>query len=81
MSGETRIPRDICAGNTHPWETHIPVTTVLHDNRLFSIIGKKSLSKKNSKFESGPKMGHVTFTSFDAPDVTDLVMSLLTSGW
>ena len=22
----TRIPMDMCAGNTHPWETHIPVT-------------------------------------------------------
>ena len=26
-------------------------------------------------------MGLVTFTSFDAPDITDLVMSLLISGW
>ena len=22
----THIPRDMCARNTHPWETHIPVT-------------------------------------------------------
>ena len=29
MCGETRIPRDMCAGNTHPWETHIPVTAVI----------------------------------------------------
>ena len=26
MCGETRIPRDMCAGNTHPWETYITVT-------------------------------------------------------
>ena len=26
MCRETRIPRDMCAGNTHPWETHITVT-------------------------------------------------------
>ena len=26
VCGETRIPRDMCEGNTHPWETHIPVT-------------------------------------------------------
>ena len=26
MCGETRIPRDMCAGNTHPGETQIPVT-------------------------------------------------------
>ena len=31
MCGETRIPRDMCAGNTHHWETHITVTPeVLH---------------------------------------------------
>ena len=28
MCGETRIPSDMCAGNTHPWETHIPVTAL-----------------------------------------------------
>ena len=26
MSGETRIPRDMCAGNTIPGETRIPMT-------------------------------------------------------
>ena len=26
---ETRIPRDMCVGNTHPWETHIPVTAAI----------------------------------------------------
>ena len=26
MSGDTRIPRDMCAGNTIPGETRIPMT-------------------------------------------------------
>ena len=26
MCGETRIPRDMCAGNTIPGETRIPMT-------------------------------------------------------
>ena len=29
MCGETRIPRDMCAGNTIPGETRIPMTPVL----------------------------------------------------
>ena len=29
MYGETRIPRDMCAGNMIPGETHITVTPVL----------------------------------------------------
>ena len=28
MCGETRIPRDMCAGNTIPGETRIPMTPV-----------------------------------------------------
>ena len=28
MCGETRIPRDMCAGNTLPGETYITVTAV-----------------------------------------------------
>ena len=28
IQGETRIPRDMCAGNTLPGETYITVTTV-----------------------------------------------------
>ena len=32
-------------------------------------------------FPKGLVRGLVTFTSFDAPDVTDMVMSLMTSGW
>ena len=28
MCGETRIPRDMCAGNTLPGETYITVTPV-----------------------------------------------------
>ena len=33
MCGETRIPRDMCAGNTHPWETHITMIAVHSKNR------------------------------------------------
>ena len=29
MCGETRIPRDMCAGNTLPGETYITVTPVV----------------------------------------------------
>ena len=29
MCGETRIPKDMCAGNTIPGETHIIVTPVI----------------------------------------------------
>ena len=32
MCGETRIPRDMCAGNTIPGETRIPVTPVAREN-------------------------------------------------
>ena len=32
MCGETRIPRDMCAGNTLPGETYITVTADLRTN-------------------------------------------------
>ena len=32
MCGETRIPRDMCAGNTHPSETHSTVTPEFEQN-------------------------------------------------
>ena len=34
MSGETRIPRDMCAGNTIPGETRIPMTPGLSISKL-----------------------------------------------
>ena len=35
MCGETRIPRDVCAGNTHHWEINIPVTPIPGFSHLF----------------------------------------------
>ena len=38
MCGETRIPRDMCAGNTHPGETQIPVTPALILNHDYAKL-------------------------------------------
>ena len=38
MCGETRIPRDMCAGNTIPGKTHITVTTVQRANTVFCYV-------------------------------------------
>ena len=35
MCGETRIPRDMCAGNTLPGETYITVTPALRVGARF----------------------------------------------
>ena len=35
MCWETHIPRDMCAGNTHPWETCITVTPVQTESIKF----------------------------------------------
>ena len=39
MCGETRIPRDMCAGNTLPGETYITVTPAVEVGSDMSIIG------------------------------------------
>ena len=41
MCGETHIPRDMCAGNTIPGETHITVTPAHH--RLFKGVYSRAL--------------------------------------
>ena len=56
MCGETHtyIPRDTCAGNTHPWETHIPVTPDQFFPKILVRVGPIFL-KKWSGFENfGP---------------------------
>ena len=36
MCGDTRIPRDTCAGHTIPRETRIPATTALRDKKMYA---------------------------------------------
>ena len=45
MCGETRIPRDMCAGNTIPGETRIPMTPAVYAS--FFIINSNSRFCKN----------------------------------
>ena len=37
MSGETRIPRDMCAGNTIPGETRITMTPVRNPGYVYIL--------------------------------------------
>ena len=78
MCGETRIPRDMCAGNTHPWETHITVTPVPRNSHSglirsasnnsvqFELAASKSVTSIGRWFESGSK-DHVKDMSFVYP--------------
>ena len=43
MCGETRIPRDMCAGNTLPGETYITVTPALVGCPEHSTLGHVSI--------------------------------------
>ena len=56
MSGDTRIPRDMCAGNTIPGETRIPMTpamfapVVVIREHLFKDLKLKLLAFARTSF-------------------------------
>ena len=55
MCGETHISRDMCVGNTNPWETHITVTPAKYttnsqtDDRLNIHSQHENIDRVNSR--------------------------------